>query len=67
MIDTDTVQLDLFARPALKQMRAKITSDNVLVLLQPSMDPRGIEAVERRAARLREIEDRKRTIGRITL
>lgn len=61
----DTMQLDFFTPPAPRQMRARITADNVLVLVPPNVDPRGIEAVERRAARLREIEDRKRTIGRM--
>lgn len=36
-----------------------ITQDNELVLVPPSLRPTGYEAAERKAARLREIEDRK--------
>ncbi len=53
-------QLDLFKAVApVRQAPAIITPDNELVLAPPVLYPSGIEAVERKAARLREIEDRK--------
>ena len=36
-----------------------VTADNRLVLTNPSLHPTGVEATERKLARLREIEDRK--------
>jgi len=52
-------QLDLFREPPPVQT-SLITPDGLLVLTHPVMRPTGAEAVERKAARLREIEDRKR-------
>jgi hypothetical protein len=63
----DTMQLDFFTPAAPQQMRARITENNELVLQAPSIQPRGAEAEERRAARLREIEDRKRQTGRLVM
>lgn len=55
-----TQQLDLFRDPAPSQMALTITPDNALVLVSPSENPTGAEAAERRLARLREVEDRRR-------
>ena len=53
-------QLDFFRAPApIIEQPAFILPDNTLVLVQPAENPTGAEAAERRAARLREIEDRK--------
>ena len=41
-------------------MAATITQDNALVLTFPSMRPTGAEAAERKLARLREVEERRR-------
>lgn len=57
----DTTQLDFFQPAAPRQMRARITADNVLILSPPDENPRGIEAAEQRAAMLRDIENRKQT------
>ena len=55
-----TQQLDLFKAPApMIDQVSFIGADNSLVLVQPAENPTGAEAAERRAARLREIEDRK--------
>jgi hypothetical protein len=55
-----TQQLDLFKAPAPRiEPVSFIGADNSLVLVQPAENPTGAEAAERRAARLREIEDRK--------
>jgi hypothetical protein len=55
-----TQQLDFFKAPApMIEQPAFILPDNTLVLVQPAENPTGAEASERRAARLREIEDRK--------
>lgn len=51
-----TYQADMFSTDAPDVLL--VTQDNVLVLRHPSMHPKGTEAAERRAARLREIEDR---------
>ena len=53
-----TQQLDLFKAPMIEQP-SFIGPDNSLILVPPSPVPTGAEAAERRAARLREIEDRK--------
>jgi hypothetical protein len=53
-----TQQLDFFRAPAPMQP-CFIGPDNSLLLVPPSPEPTGAEAAERRAARLREIEDRK--------
>lgn len=53
-------QLDFFRAPApVIEQPVFILPDNSLVLVQPAENPTGAEAAERRAARLREIEDRK--------
>jgi hypothetical protein len=53
-------QLDLFRAPApIIEQPCFIGADNSLILVPPSHEPTGAEAAERRAARLREIEDRK--------
>lgn len=53
-------QPDFFRAPApIIEQPAFILPDNTLVLVQPAENPTGAEAAERRAARLREIEDRK--------
>lgn len=53
-------QLDFFREQEPSQMSATITQDNALVLTFSSMRPTGAEAAERKLARLREVEDRKR-------
>lgn len=53
-------QLDFFRAPApIIEQPCFIGADNSLILVQPTENPTGAEAAERRAARLREIEDRK--------
>ena len=53
-------QLDFFKAPApMIEQPSFIGADNTLILFPPSLEPTGAEAAERRAARLREIEDRK--------
>ena len=53
-------QLDFFRAPApIIEQPSFIGPDNSLILVQPTENPTGAEAAERRAARLREIEDRK--------
>jgi hypothetical protein len=55
-----TQQLDFFKAPApMIEQVSFIGADNSLILVQPTENPTGAEAAERRAARLREIEDRK--------
>jgi len=51
-----TYQADMFSNDA-PDIRL-VTQDNVLVLRHPSINPKGAEAIERKAARLREIADR---------
>lgn len=53
-----TQQLDLFAHAAPKP--STVAQGSAFCLESPSMRPTGSEAVERKAARLREIEDRRR-------
>lgn len=56
-----TQQLDFFRAPApMIEQPSLIGADNTLILFPPSPEPTGAEAVERKLARLREIEDRKR-------
>jgi hypothetical protein len=53
-------QLDFFRAPApMIEQPCFIGPDNSLILVPPSPEPTGAEGAERRAARLREIEDRK--------
>ena len=53
-------QLDFFRAPApIIEQPLLILPDNTLVLVHPEENPTGPEAMERKAARLREIEDRK--------
>lgn len=55
-----TQQLDLFRKPEPVIVQPTfIGSDNVLMFEPPSFRPVGAEAVERKAARQREIEDRR--------
>ena len=54
-----TQQLDMFRDPEPEQAQL-ITPDGALIMTFPSVRPMGVEAVERKLARLREIEDRKR-------
>ena len=55
-----TQQLDFFRAPALViEQPCFIGAGNALILVPPSPAPTGAEALERKAARLREIEDRK--------
>ena len=55
-----TQQLDLFRAPApIIEQPCFILPDNSLILVQPTENPTGAEAAERRAARLREIKDRE--------
>lgn len=55
-----TQQLDFFKAPTpMIEQASFIGPDNALILVPPSVEPTGAEAVERKAARLREIEDRK--------
>ena len=55
-----TQQLDFFRAPApVIEQPCFIGAGNALILVPPSPEPTGAEAAERRAARLREIEDRK--------
>lgn len=53
-----TQQLELFTDTAREALTAAQGSEFVLV--SPSMRPTGAEAAERKLARLREIEDRRR-------
>ena len=53
-------QLDFFRAPAPVIVQPTfIGPDNTLMLAPPSWHPVGAEAAERKAARLREIEDRR--------
>lgn len=55
-------QLDFFRAPApIIEQPSFIGPDNSLTLVPPSLQPTGAESAERKAARLREIEDRKTT------
>ena len=55
-----TQQLDFFKVPEpIIEQPSFIGDGNVLMLVHPVERPTGAEAAERRAARLREIEDRK--------
>lgn len=55
-----TQQLDFFRAPApIIEQPVFILPDNTLVLVQPTENPTGAEAAERKAARLREIKDRE--------
>lgn len=53
-------QLDFFKAPApVIEQPSFIGPGNALILVHPVEEPTGPEAAERRAARLREIEDRR--------
>lgn len=53
-------QLDFFRAPIpMIEQPSFIGADNTLILFPPSPEPTGPEAVERKAARLREIKDRE--------
>ena len=53
-------QLDFFKAPTpMIEQPSFIGADNALILFPPSPAPTGAEAVERKAARLREIKDRE--------
>ena len=53
-------QLDFFKAPTpMIEQPAFILPDNTLVLVQPTENPTGAEAAERKAARLREIKDQE--------
>lgn len=55
-----TQQLDFFKAPApMVEQPTFIGPDNALILVHPVEEPTGPEAAERKAARLREIEDRR--------
>jgi len=55
-----TQQLDFFREPApIIEQPVFITQDNALLLVPPSVHPTGAEGSERKAARLRELDDRK--------
>lgn len=59
-------QLDFFTKPTpMVEQITMIAAGNVLILHHPSVKPVGAEAVERKAARLREIEDRKREVSHV--
>ena len=58
-------QLDFFRAPTpIIEQPAFILPDNTLVLVQPTENPTGAEAAERKAARLREIKDREAKTAR---
>ena len=63
-----TQQLDFFKAPTpMIEQPSFIGENNVLILFPPSPEPTGAEAMERKAARLREIKDREaaKTLERI--
>lgn len=55
-----TQQLDFFRAPEpIIEQPSFIGPDNSLVLVPPALQPTGAESAERKAARLRELDDRK--------